>query len=130
MNASEDNVDNVRIKRGKVDSLSLYEVTEGELQELETGGPDSPFLNFAIFLISTAVSFLISLLTTDIKSNRTFCVFVIVAVIGMVGGIILLMLWNRARKSKASIIMKIKDRMPKDNPTDLDAQQQDAVNKK
>lgn len=130
MNTREDNVDNVRIKRGKVDSLSLYEVTEAELQELANGGPDSFLLNFSISLISTALSFFISLLTTDIKSVRTFCVFVIVTILGLVGGVILLILWGRTRRSRTHIIRRIEERMPKENPVDLNAQQSDAVNKK
>lgn len=129
MSIREDNVDEVRIKRGKVDSLSLYEVTEAELQELETGGQDNLLLNFAVFLISTATSFFISLLTTEIKSVKTFCVFVIVTIVGFVVGTLLMILWIRTRKSKASIINRIKDRMPKENPTDMNARQSDAVAK-
>ena len=48
----EDNIDDVKIKRGKVDSLSLYEVTDSELQVLEEGGQDNLFLNFAVFLFT------------------------------------------------------------------------------
>jgi hypothetical protein len=123
-------LDSVKVRRGKVDSLSLYEVTESELQDLERGGPASLFLNFAIFLLSTAVSFLVALLSTDIKSTKIFIVFVLVTLVGFLAGGILLLIWNRSRQSTREIIQKIKDRMPKEYPTDLDAQQKDSVNKK
>ncbi|MEN6371838.1 MAG: hypothetical protein ABFD64_07465 [Armatimonadota bacterium] len=121
-------VDNFRIFRGKVDSLSLYEVTDSELNELERGGPDSLYLNFAILLFSTAVSFLISIITTDIKSMKTYCIFTVVTAVGFVGGIILGILWLRTRTSRALVIHNIRARMPKDNPVDIDNELH-AVNK-
>lgn len=125
----EDNFEDVKIKRGKVDSLSLYEVTESELGDLETGGQDNLFLNFAILLLTAAIAFLISLLTVEMPSTQVFCIFVIITVIGFIGGAILMLLWNRSRKSKKAIIQGIKDRMPKENGTDLNAEQIDAVQK-
>lgn len=130
MAPQEDNVESVKVRRGKFDSLSLYEVTESELQELECGGQDDVMLNVGIFLLSTAISFLISLLTTKIESLKTYCVFVLIAIVGFVGSVILLILWNRTRKSRAAIVKRIKDRMPSDTPTDRNAQQTDAVDKK
>jgi len=130
MSSQEDNIEHIHVKRAKVDSLSLYEVTESELHELERGGQDDVMLNIAIFLLSTAISFFISLLTTSIPSLKTYCVFVVVTIVGAVGAVILLVLWNRTRKSKALIVQQIKDRMPNDNPTDNDAQKPDAVDKK
>ena len=123
-------LDSVKIRRGKVDSLSLYEVTESELQDLESGGPASLFLNFAIFLLSSAVSFFASLMSTDIKSMKIFTVFVLITIIGFVGGCILLLIWNKSRQSTIQIIQKIKGRMPSDELIDLDAQQKDSVDKK
>ena len=40
-----------KIKIGRVDSLVIYEVSEGELQTIERGSPNSIFLNFSIFLL-------------------------------------------------------------------------------
>ena len=47
----------VQIKRGRVDSLSLYEITDNELDILTAGSPSSLYLNFAIFLLSRAFLF-------------------------------------------------------------------------
>ena len=102
---------NPRIRRAKVDSLDLYEITEDELMALEHGSPESLYLNFSIFLISIAMSFLISLLTTKIESNRLYDIFVIITVIGFVIGTILFILWLREYLSSSSISQKIRKRM-------------------
>jgi len=129
MTAQASATESVKVRRGKVDSLTVYEVTESELKDLERESPANLFLNFAIFLLSTAVSFLVALFSTEIKSTRTFCVFVIIAVVGVIGGGILLLIWNRSRETTSVIIQRIKSRVPKEDATDLDAQQEDAVEK-
>jgi len=103
-----------RIRRGRVDSLSLYEITDNELDTLEKGSPSSLYLNFAICLLSTATSFLIALLTSTI-TKQIFQVFVIViVVVGYVLGILLLLLWLRSRKSVAGVVKRIKERIPEE----------------
>ena len=106
-----------KIRRGRVDSLSLYEITDYELDVLTTGSPSSIFLNFAIFLISVASSFLVALLSTTI-ANRVFTVFVVVTVLGFIIGIVLIGLWARNRKSMSEIIRRIKARIPPDHAED------------
>lgn len=61
-----------RIIRGRVDSLSLYEITETELDTLERGSPYSIHLNFGVFLLTLGLSFLTSLLTTDTLRRRRY----------------------------------------------------------
>lgn len=100
----------VRILRGRVDSLSLYEVTEYELNVLEEGSPSSTLLNFAIFFISVALSFLTALLTSSPSSDRIFAVFVVLVVAGFGGGVVLLTLWWRARTRVDVVVEKIKER--------------------
>ncbi len=103
-----------KIRRGRVDSLSLYEITDYELNVLATGSPSSIFLNFAIFSLSVASSFLAALLSTTI-TDRVFTVFVLVVVIFFISGIVLLSLWARDRKSMSEIIRRIKARIPPDH---------------
>ena len=61
-----------KIVRGQVDSLSLFEITDYELELLEQGTPNSIYLNFAIFFISVAASFFATLMTLTIKSQNIF----------------------------------------------------------
>ncbi|MEW6066788.1 MAG: phage holin family protein [Nitrospirota bacterium] len=101
-----------KIRRGRVDSLTLYEITDYELDILATGSPSSIYLNFAIFFISIAISFLIALSTATIASDRIFTIFVVIVVIGFISGGVLFCLWLRNRKSISTIIKRIKQRIP------------------
>lgn len=100
-----------RIKKGKVDSLTIYEVTEGELETIERGSPNSNLLNFGIALTTTALSFLTTLLTINITDIRLFIVFTIITVVGLIVGLILLFLWYRTKSSVDEVFKKIRDRI-------------------
>ena len=100
-----------RILRGRVASFALYEITDGELDLLEAGSPSSLHLNFAVFFLSTAISFLVSLLTSTI-SDRVFTVFTAIIVVGFAGGGFLFVLWFRARRSVAEVVRRIRARIP------------------
>jgi hypothetical protein len=113
MNPGEETGENaVQIRRGRVDSLSLYEITDNELEILATGSPSSLHLNLGISLLSMAVSFFIALLTTNITSERTFTVFVVIFVSTLIVGSIMMLVWWRAHKSTREIIKRIRDRLP------------------
>lgn len=101
----------VTIMRGRVDSLTLYEVTDYEVDLLEKGSPNSIYLNFSIFLISLGTSFLVALLTTDIQSVKLFTIFVVITVLGLVVGIFLLILWYRTRTSMSAVVRRIRGRV-------------------
>ena len=117
------NLPPVEVRRGAYARLTIYEVEEGELELLAQGSPDSLYLNFAIFLLSTAVSFLIALLTlpanqaTDPSgtgSSNRFIVLVIITTVGFTVGILLLLIWLKKRRSVSDIIQKIKGRLPQE----------------
>lgn len=108
-----------RILRGRVDSLSLYEITDYELQVLEEGSVGATYLNLAVFFLSMAVSFLATLLTTPIASDRLFGVFVVVVGVGFAAGFVLAILWYRTRRSMSKVLKRIRDRcspVAKDEP--------------
>ena len=109
-----------RIRRGKVDSLSLYEITESELETLEKGSPSSLFFNLSIALISISCSFLVALLSTEIASDRTFTVFVVIVAVGLIAGGVLGVLWWRTRKDVSEIISRIKERMPLEEDSEME----------
>lgn len=100
------------IRRGRLSQLFIYEISESELEALAQGSPNSVYLVFAVFLLSVSVSFFIALLTTAISSNRTFIVFVIIAVVGAIGGAVLLSLWFNNHKSIPKLVQTIKARLP------------------
>lgn len=102
----------LRIRRGAIESLTIHEVSDSELTLLERGSPESLFLTFGTLLLSTAVSFTVTLLTTSIASIHTFTIFVVITVIGYLAGMICLALWWRNRKTVADIIKQIRARLP------------------
>jgi hypothetical protein len=108
------------IRRARIESLNIYELSEEELELLERGSPDSLFLNFAVFLLSTGISLLTALLTTDIPSERLFSVFVVVTVLSFLSGTVLLFLWRWYRRSTTKIFEQIRRRMPPEGtPADI-----------
>lgn len=108
-NTGENKID---IRRGRVDSLSIYEVKDQELTILQQGSLGSTFLNLAIFLLSVGASFLATLLTSTIQSDRKFYFFAIVVVVATIVGGVLLILWFQRKDSVSSIVNEIKSRIP------------------
>lgn len=102
------------IRRGRVDSVDLYEVKENELELLEKGSPATLQLNFAIFLLSTSFSTIIALITTEPRWPLVQMFFVVVTVVGILLGLYLLFSWWKTRASISKVIKKIKDRIPKE----------------
>lgn len=100
------------IKRGRVDSLNIYEITDYELDILEKGSPSSLYLNFAIFLLSTAFSCIFSLGSASFSNETVKVIFIVISVVGILMGMFLLMLWQRSRTSVSFIVKKIKQRIP------------------
>ncbi|MCI6593402.1 MAG: hypothetical protein MSH65_12260 [Spirochaetia bacterium] len=41
--------DTINVNRGKIESITIYEVYESELEVFESGAPSSIFLNFTTF---------------------------------------------------------------------------------
>lgn len=100
------------IRRARFDRLTIYEVSESELDTLEKGSPDSIYLNVGIALLSAAISLTVTLLTATIASTATFVVFVVCTVVGYVVGVVLLLLWRRSRNSVSDCIKIIRGRLP------------------
>jgi hypothetical protein len=93
-------------------TLTVYHITEQELDQLEKGSPESTYFGFAIFLLSMGVSFLVSLLTTAITSIWLFTIFLVVTFVGILGGILLIIVWSRYQRSTIRITKVIRGRKP------------------
>lgn len=102
-----------KIRRGRVDSFALFEITEQELDVLEKGSPSSLQLNFSIALLSVAASFLITLVTQTL-SGKTFTVVVVITVVGFVIGAYLMLVWAKHRASVSDTVRRIRGRLPSD----------------
>lgn len=104
----------LRVRRGRVDSVDLYEVKENELELLENGEPTSLQLNFAIFLLSIAFSGILTLCTATFAQPILQNTFLFVSIIGIIGGLYLLLMWWKGRKSIKTVIQTIKNRIQPD----------------
>lgn len=109
---AESSSSHIRIVRGRVDSLALYEVTDSELRTLERGSPGTIYMSFSIFLLTVSLSFLVSILSTTIEPLRTYIAFLAVVLLSGISGLILLVLWWRNRESIKEVIYEIKLRIP------------------
>ena len=98
------------ILRVLLDKITIYDITDSELESLERGSPESILLNLAIAVASIAVSFSIALATTEITSTKTFCVFVIVTVVSYIASITLGLLWWQKRGSVKSVAGIVRNR--------------------
>jgi hypothetical protein len=104
--------DKLIVRRGRVDSVDIFEVKENELELLEKGSPASLQLNFSVFLLSIAFSAILTLATATVKWPIMETVFVVVSVIGILLGVYLFISWWKTRSSIASMINIIRQRIP------------------
>lgn len=102
----------IDVRRGRVGSVDLYEVKENELDILESGSPASIYLNFAIFLLSSSITCIASLCFTAYVNNIIQITFICFSIIGVLGGILLLILWWNSKESIKQTIKVIRNRLP------------------
>jgi len=102
----------LKVRRGRVDSVDLYEIKDSELDLLEKGSPAGLQLNFAIFLLSLAFSAICALTTATFASSKIETVFILVSVVGIIGGCYLLISWCLTRRSVNDLCKRIRDRIP------------------
>lgn len=111
MNETYKGEESPKIQRMRLDKILIFEVTDLELEQLENSSDNSLNLNFSIFLLSTAFSFLTTLLTATL-ANMLFIVFFCITSIGLILGSFLLILWYKNRKKDKKIFDKIRNRTP------------------
>lgn len=104
----------LRIRRGRVDSVDLYEIKDSELDLLEKGSPADLQLNFAVFLLSLAFSAICSLATATFTNSHVETAFTLIAIVGVVLGTYLILAWRRTRSSVKGLCGEIRRRMPPD----------------
>jgi hypothetical protein len=101
----------LRIRRGRVESVDLYEIKDSELELFRKGSPADLQLNFAIFILSTAFTAIAALYTAKFSNNNVHTTFIVVAVIGIMLGIYLLISWAMNRTSLTKTCDRIRERI-------------------
>ena len=100
------------IRVAPLGELRVYTVTEDELDALGRGAVGSVFLNFGLALVPLALSFLVTLLSTDIPSVAGKIFFIAGGLVFAVAGLICLALARVHHVSTRSLVDRIKNRMP------------------
>ena len=99
----------LRVNLAPVDSVNIYEVTENELETMENG-PPSHDLNFAISLLTIAITVAIALVTSGFKSATAELIFIIVGIIAFIASLYLASRWGQANRSFKKVASVIRDR--------------------
>ncbi len=93
--------------------LKVYELSEAEFERLAEGPAGQLHLNFALAMLPTALSILITLQTATIESNRVYTSYLVAFWLLLVQGMISLFRWWFSNRSHQKLIDEIRDRMPK-----------------
>ncbi|MDO8281716.1 MAG: hypothetical protein Q7U10_03675 [Thermodesulfovibrionia bacterium] len=117
------NESSIPVKKGRVDSISIFEVTESELETLESATPTGILFDIGVSCLSVAIAFTISLATTEIENDRAFYSFLIVVVVGYLAFIAFTIIWLVTRQSVKKLTKKIRERMspPKNTQQEEDS---------
>lgn len=111
------------VRRGRVESVDLYEIKDSELDLLERGSPTDLQLNFAIFLVSMAFSSICTLATATFSNKTIENAFLLASIVGILLGAYLLIAWWINRKSLKDVCARIRQRIPPEAAADLDAEE-------
>ena len=114
MSPNNQNEASIQVNKGKVDSINIYEITESELETLESASPTGILFDIGLACVSVAISLTVTLATTKIENDRTYYSFLIFTIIGYLAFGAFLVIWLVTRKSVKKITKEIRNRI---NPT-------------
>jgi protein-S-isoprenylcysteine O-methyltransferase Ste14 len=110
MNDEKQIVPYTTVKYVGMGEIVIYLVSDDELSMLERGDPSSTYLNLAIFFLSVGISFLVSLLVSEPRTQHTFVVMVVITVLSFMVGIVLTVFWLRTSGEVSKVVQRIRDR--------------------
>jgi hypothetical protein len=111
-NSSLDDSKPLRVRRGRVESVDLYEIKDNELDALENGTPAELQFNYSVFLLSIAFSAITTLVTATFTSAVVQTVYIVAAIVGVLLGGYFLVVWRNSRKSVKTLCQRIRERIP------------------
>ena len=99
------------VRRGRVSSVDVFEVKEGELDKIEEGLETPTDLLNAGFFSSSSFTSIASLVTSDFEWEIAKFVFVSVAIFGAIFSVIFYMKWRKKKAVRAEVISEIRNRI-------------------
>lgn len=105
--------DQIRVERGGLGSIKVYDVTADELDILEKGEPNSALKDWGLMLAPIGAAYIPVLIFLEKPEENIikFILFSIATAVSLVAGIICFSIWWRGRGVTESVIVKIKGRM-------------------
>ena len=117
----------IRVRRGRVASIDVYEVKEGELEQIESGLEDAVLdLTYANILFTAGITCIAALLSSDFKWDIVRLGFLSVAIFGTALGIYFFRRWRKKKSATSEVVNTIRKRIrngngdPNHQPSDSD----------
>ena len=105
------NGDKINVRRHAIPHVETYEITADELSRIETEAiATAQDFQYCSIALTVAISFSIALFATEIKSERTFEVFTIMAICGFVFALYFGQSHMRGKTRTKSVIQSIRER--------------------
>ena len=99
----------VKLYRGPVDSLSLYEITDYELGILEKGVANSRPLEFSVIVL--LASLILAVFLSVLEFGLVFNALLVITIIGVGISVLLLIFWKRNCSRSKRLCAKIRNRI-------------------
>jgi hypothetical protein len=101
-----------KIVLGLMPELTVYQISEAELNQLANGPPSQTDFSFALAMLPAALTIFVTLQTVDILSNRTYYTYVIAFGLLTIQGLISLARWWFSDRSFKVLVHEIRARVP------------------
>ncbi len=121
MSPQEQVQSSISVNRGKVDSINIYEITDSELEMLESATPTGILFDIGLACLSVAITLSVSLSSTTIEDERTYYTFLIVLVVGYLAFGAFTVIWLVTRTSVKKATQKIRSRLSPTKNTEGDS---------
>ena len=105
-----------RVRLAPARELKAYIVLEHQLDLLSQGSPASLMLNFSLFFLAVSITAFGTLYTAPPTVDRVYYIFVILALVTLIAGMVTGALWFFQHKSSSQLIYEIKAQMPPNPP--------------
>lgn len=106
------NSSEIEIKRSRIGSISVYEISDAELESLERGSPSTALTNISFFCASSFLSFLIVVTTSTGLDIKVYMVYFTVGLVSLAASIICGIVAYKMGGGIKEITSKIRGRIP------------------
>lgn len=105
--------DQIRVERGGLGSIKVYEITADELDALEKGEPNAVLKDWGLMLTPIGAAYIPVLIFFEKPEENLvkFVLFAIATAVSLLAGVICFSIWWKGRRGKQTVIEKIKGRM-------------------